>query len=344
MVKLGLGQPYSKVIIPNKVRGIADLTKPASSLGAGGMFFFGSLFFFVYTDQQAAIVESLPVIFWATLAVVFSHGASQSMNMAEDAEIDSNTEHKQDRPIPSGVVSEEEARSVSWILIGSSITAAYMTKLTFGVFITVLCFFGVFYNLDPIRAKERIISIPWQAVSRGLLPFPAIWAAYGDPLSMTPWVLGIFMFWYVMGFQNSADIIDKDVDAEYGIRTFVVVYGVDGTLRIATGCTVLMILTILAGVGWGLLPFSLLSMLGIIPFCVAMLFYITEYPGSVSGATGNHPAWLWYYIGLVLSVIIPLATEAIYYSGGLNFWNTLLVVCQHGLLLPTGIVTKRNKE
>jgi len=44
---------------------------------------------------------------------------------------------------------------------------AYLVNSTFGVGVSVLVLMGVFYNLAPIRAKERIISIPWQAVSRG---------------------------------------------------------------------------------------------------------------------------------------------------------------------------------
>jgi 4-hydroxybenzoate polyprenyltransferase len=241
-----------------------------------------------------------------------AHGASQALNMAEDAEMDRNTPHKQNRPIPSGIITEEEARTLAWIAILAAVGRAYITDTTFGVFVSVLVFFGIFYNLSPIRAKERIISIPWQAASRGLLSFPTIWAAYGNPWQPFPWVLGTFMFFYVLSFQNSADIIDREVDEEYGIKTFVVVLGVKRTMFVALGGTIAMIATLGIGVAYGIVPVELLSMLLIIPFCAWMLWTMWDRPYTIDETTGNHPAWLWFYVGMVLCVVIPFATELAY--------------------------------
>lgn len=307
-MKLGLGHSYDRVqFLSKKSRAYIDLTKPASSVGVAGGYFIASIFYFMYYSQpfewQAIIAVSM--------SIFLAHSASQSLNMAEDAEMDRNTPHKQNRPIPSGVVTEEEARTVSWFASGWSLSMAFMVKWQFGVMVLGLLFFGIFYNLSPIRAKERIISIPWQAISRGLLSFPAVWIAYGSVWSWEPWILGLFMFFYVMGFQNSADIIDRDIDEEYGIRTFVVEYGVDGTLKIASMCVGAMMTVIGGAVMFGLLPDYFLWMLAIIPFCVVMLYYMWRYPYHISDTTGNHPAWLWFYIGMVGCVTIPLIVVAV---------------------------------
>lgn len=304
-MKLGLGHSYDRVeVLSVKSRAYIDLTKPASSVGVAFGYLIASLFYHLY--YEVAIISNLLDMLAVSLAIFLAHSASQSLNMAEDADMDRETEHKQNRPIPSGVVSEDEARTLSWIAAGWAISLAFLVKWSFGAVVLLLLFFGVFYNLDPIRAKERIISIPWQATSRGLLSFPAVWAAYGSIWEIEAWVLGVFMFFYVMGFQNSADIIDREVDAEHGIRTFVVEYGVDGTLKIASMCVGAMMVVLGGAVSFGLVPEAFIWMLAIIPFCIIMLYYMWRYPYHISDTTGNHPAWLWFYIGMVLAVSIPL--------------------------------------
>lgn len=313
MVKWGLGESYDKVnVLPVKARAYLDLTKPASSIGVGGAYALGSLFYFYFTNQADLIIAQSRDIIFVIVTMVFAHAASQAMNMAEDAEMDTQTPHKQNRPIPSGIVSEEEARMLAWFFMLFAIGRAYLVNSTFGGFTTLLIIFGIFYNLEPIRAKERIISIPWQAASRGLLLFPAIWAAYGDPWQLTPWILGLVMFFYVLGFQNSADIIDSEVDEKFGIKTFVVVFGLDNTILIAELCTIAVIIIIFGATELGLIESHLIWMEAIIPFCLIMIYHMDQYPQKVSDRTGNHPAWLWYYVGMVLLVLIPLLAEIVY--------------------------------
>ena len=311
-MKLGLGDSYDKVFINKKLRAYADTTKPASTLGVMGVYLMASIFFYYYTGQPDAIATDFRDIIYVVVTVGLAHGASQAMNMAEDAEMDMETEHKQNRPIPAGIISQEEARTVAWVLILAAVGRAYLVNSTFGAVMSVLIFMGVFYNLDPIRAKERIISIPWQAASRGLLSFPAIWAAYGDLRSPTPWILGTFLFFYVLGFQNSADIIDRHVDEDHGIRTFIVEYGVVGTSYIALASTLLMVGVIGGSVQLGYLPVRLLATLLIIPFCLGMWFHMRYNPHRMSNATGNHVTWTWFYLGMVLSVAIPMSVEILH--------------------------------
>jgi len=309
-MKLGLGDTYENVsVLTPKARGYFDLTKPASSLGAGSTYLIASVFYFLFTNQAYSIIPNFWTIIYATLTVIFVHGGSQAMNMAEDAHMDRETPHKQNRPIPAGIVTEEEARTISWILIFFGVGRAFIVSEVFGIVMSIAAFMGVFYNLSPIRAKERIISIPWQAVSRGLLSFPLVWAAYGDILTVTPWVLGVFMFFYVFGFQNSADIIDKEIDEKYGIKTFVVVFGEQKIPYVAAGSMLCMTGVIILAVSANVLPVRMFAILLILPFCIIMLYHLTFNTYAINESTGNHPAWLWMYIGLVLTVTFPLLAE-----------------------------------
>lgn len=307
-MKLGLGEPYEKVnILPPKIRAWLDLTKPASTLGIMFSVIAGSVFYIGYTGNAVPLRDIIAV----SVISAASHGASQAMNMAEDAEMDAETEHKKNRPIPSGEATKEEARAISWILLTVSISWSFMLNTTFGIFMAFLALLGVFYNLNPIRAKERIISIPWQATSRGLFMFPVIWAAYGDPWSLDAWVLGTFMFFYVFGFQNSADIIDEEADRKHGVRTFVVEFGVKRVAMIATGAMFMMIFTLFISIQTGVLPDFMYSMVLILPFCGMMVYHMAAHPYKVDSKTGNHPAWLHFYIGMVLSVVIPAVTVVV---------------------------------
>lgn len=309
-MKWGLGQSYDRVqFLSKKSRAYLDITKPASTLGVMGGYLIGSFFYFYYIGEASSIIAQLNTIIFVVVTMGLAHGASQAMNMAEDAEMDRNTPHKQNRPIPSGIITEEEARTLAWFAMLAAVGRAFLTDRTFGMFVVVLVIFGIFYNLSPIRAKERIISIPWQAASRGLLSFPTIWAAYGNPWQPLPWLLGVFMFFYVLGFQNSADIIDREVDEEYGIKTLIVVLGVRRTLLVALGATIGMVVTLGVGVVSGIVPEKHISLLLIIPFCAWMLWTMWDKPYTIDDRTGNHPAWMWFYVGMVLMVTIPLGTE-----------------------------------
>lgn len=311
-MKTGLGESYDKVQFLNKkTRAYIDLTKPISSVGAGIAFLLASVFYFYYTGQQHLIPDYYMDIIYASATILFAHSASQVMNQAEDAEMDSETEHKQNRPIPAGIVSVDEARSLAWILSAFAFARAFMVHWQFGIMVSIMLGMGIFYNLNPIRAKERIISIPWQAVSRGLLPFPTVWSAFGNPLDPTPWALGVFMFFYVLGFQNSADILDRHVDEKYGVRTFVVEFGVRGTTNIALACMFAMVLSLGGAIEFELLPYDYVWMLSVMPFTVVMWLHMRLNPYTVSERTGNHPAWAWFYFGLVLCVLTPLIIEVL---------------------------------
>jgi len=312
-MKLGLGESYDNVsVLTPKMRAYLDITKPASTLGVMGLALMASLFYFLYMGEMASLGDRLRDVVFVVVTLGFAHGGSQALNMAEDAEMDSDTEHKQNRPIPSGVITEEEARTLAWFLLVAAIARAFMVDSTFGVGVATLSLMGVFYNLSPIRAKERIISIPWQAVSRGLLSFPVVWAAYGRVTNPAPWVLGVFMFFYVFGFQNSADIIDRYADAKYGIRTFVVEFGVKETATIALGSMFMMMATVAIGIEVGFIPDTMVSLLLIIPFCLVMWYHMRFNPHYISEKTGNHPAWLWFYVGMVLCALIPVLTLYFY--------------------------------
>lgn len=309
-MKLGLGQSYDRVRFLNKkTRAYIDLTQPASSIGATVAFFLASLFFFAYHGEVSSAFSNYTDLIYASATIFLAHAASQVMNQSEDAEMDAESDNKNTRPIPSGIVSEDEARSIAWILSYLAFFRSFLVSVEFGVMVSVSLFFGIFYNLRPIRAKSRIISIPWQAVSRGLLSFPLVWAAYGDVTSIIPWALGVVMFFYTLGYQNTADLSDIVVDRKYGIKTVAAEYGVDGVLGLMLVSTGFLALSTGAFTILGVFDEKLMWLVAIVPYCGVMYTWVSWRPLSVSGITGNHPAYLMYYFGMVGIVILALLTQ-----------------------------------
>jgi 4-hydroxybenzoate polyprenyltransferase len=309
-MKWGLGDSYDRVeYLPVKIRAYLDLMQPASTLGLMTTFALASVFYYFYMGEPSLIYSNYQQIIYATFTIGISHGASQTLNMAEDAEIDKQTEHKENRPIPAGIVSVKEARAIAWVLIAVALFRGFVMNMQFGVMVSVALFFGVFYNVEPIRAKEKIYGIPWQAISRGLIAFPLVWSAYGNLYSLFPWVIGVVMFFYVLAYQNSADIIDKDVDREHGISTFVAEFGIKRTVYIGLGSLSVMVAVVHTAIESNLLPRRYLILLAVVPYCLYMSYCMYQTPEQVTETTGNHPAYLMYYLGFLFFVALPLYVE-----------------------------------
>lgn len=307
MVKLGLGDSYDKTIIPKKIRAYGDITKPASSIGVMFTIPFAAI---IYGEMYKGAGLSFVLANWATVVyasvtALLLHGGSQALNMAEDAFIDKQTEHKQNRPIPSGVISEEEARSLAWIFIFVGVTRAFTITNQYGIFAVILAFMGVFYNLDPIRAKKHLwINLVWQALSRGLILYPAAFAVWGAGYTPMAWGMGIVAFFLVLSLQNSADLPDMEMDEKYNIITPAVHHGPDELIKIMLGISGIMFTSIIVLIQLDVIPnFWTLYLLSI-PI-VLSLMKLKRNPEGTSDISGQSTVWYAYYGSLASLYILP---------------------------------------
>jgi len=306
-MKLGMGQSYDRVILSKKIRAYFDLTKPASSVGIMLAIPFTAILYgeLYHTSGVDFLAQNWDTVLFAATTMFFLHGGSQTMNMAEDAEMDMKSSHKQNRPIPAGVVSVEEARSIAWILIMAGVARAFVTSISFGVYAVVLAFFGVFYNLEPIRAKERLwTNLVWQAISRGLLLYPATFAVFGDPLNPIAWGMGVVAFLLVLSLQNTADFSDVKIDEEYGVITPAVHYGLEDLTKIMVGIVLVMFSVLLLLIETGILPnFWSLCVLAIPIFW--SLWNLWKEPNEISALSDNHITWYVFYFCLACLYMLP---------------------------------------
>jgi len=308
MVKLGLGDSYDKTIIPRKIRAYADLTKPASSIGVMLTIPFSAIFYGELYHTGGGIeflLDNLLTVIYASVTMFLLHGSSQAMNMAEDSFIDEQTPHKKNRPIPAGVVTEEEARSLAWIFMFVGVSRAFTINAQFGIFSVILAFFGVFYNLDPIRAKKYLwINLSWQAASRGLFLYPATFAIWGAGLNVIGWTMGVSAFMLVLSMQNTADFSDVGIDEQFGITTPAVHHGLNNLTVIMGAIALVMFGFISLSNSFGVLPNLWSLYLLAIPI-IWSLVYLWKYPGDISNIGGNSPTWYVFYASLASLYILP---------------------------------------
>jgi len=312
MVKLGLGESYDKTLINKKIRAYIDVGKPASSLPVTLTIICASIMYAELNgmDGIGFVLNNWTDVIYASITAFLLHSASQSLNMAEDAHIDRQTEHKQNRPIPSGVITEEEARSLAWIFMFVGIARAFTITPEYGLFAIVLAFMGVFYNLDPIRAKKKLwVNLIWQAVSRGLLLYPAAFAVWGDATNPVAWGMGVVAFLLVLSLQNSADLPDTEMDEKYDIITPAVYYGAIPLIQIMAGISLLMFIVLGIFIYLNIVPNFWLVYLLSVPIALSLI-KLYRNPQETSDISGQSAVWYAYYGSLASLYILP-ATQLI---------------------------------
>lgn len=251
--------------------------------------------FGVLTPVKDVTLEHFYTAIYVGITLALAQATGQALNQYADAELDKII--KGYRPIPSGLVSKEEALGLSWLLAMFAVARAFTISTFFGLVILTLLFFAVFYSLAPFSPRKihPLINTGWMAVSRGFLPMFAIWSVYGDLNGA--WRYSILAFLWVMGFQATKDEPDCQGDKAFGIKTIPNTYGLRGLLTTMMVCIGIYIALAIR--------FNILVMLLILPLAVTAILTTKRQ----SGLTENTLAWCCFYAGLGLLYILMFINE-----------------------------------
>jgi 4-hydroxybenzoate polyprenyltransferase len=249
-------------MLPEKLKVWINLFRPFTLIAPLIAVIFGVIAQLSYQGELYLFWQRWYDVFFASITLMAAQAIGQILNQTEDVEIDIANK-KGYRPIPSGKISKDEARSIAWILAIFALRG-FFTNIAFGTFISILIIFGVFYSLNPIRIKKRLwLNTGWLAISRGLLPLPAVWSIFGNPLDPTPWLIGSVIAIWVLAWQNAKDFNDVEGDREFGIMTPSVYHGQR---------TLASIMILLSGASFALLYIYIF--LGLLPKSMYMLFIL----------------------------------------------------------------------
>lgn len=289
--------------IGERIRGFFDLMRPFTILGGLTAGFF--------LTMLAAKVYGVPFDFslalFVGLILGLLQGASQTLNQSiqEELEIDKISGKAEYRPTGRGIISLNEGKIFATILYVAAIACAFFIKPLFGLFISIIAFFGVFYTLPPIRAKRFfLVSNVWQGIARGMLPIFSVFAIFGNPFTPLSVSLASVIGVWMVGAQASKDHGD-DVkgDSMYGIQTFFVRLSENQGLYLmgvfmGTAFVLLAIFTSL-----NLLPSIFLLLLILVIPSVLILYFLKN--NCVAHLLENDAGWVSMYLSLALWYILP---------------------------------------
>lgn len=251
--------------------------------------------FGVLTSVKEISFPHFSTAIYVGVTLALAQATGQALNQYADWKLDKII--KPYRPIPSGLVSREEALGLSWLLAMFAIGRAFTISTFFGLVVLMLLFFAVFYSIPPCSPRKihPLANVLWMAIARGFIPMFAVWSIYGD-LSKA-WTYSILALVWVMGFQSSKDVPDVEGDKKFGIKTIPGEYGLRGLLASMISATFLY--------GAIALYFREYMMLLILPLA-ALAILTTQ---KQSKLTENTYCWLSFYVGLGLIYVLMFISE-----------------------------------
>jgi len=230
--------------ISSKFSSYASLCRPYTILGA----FLAGLFLDILFSRLSVNGLHLfhSILVGITLALLQSGGQILNQSIQEEVEIDI-LNGKTYRPVVNGSISLLEGQILSSLMFIGGVSLAFCLNFNYGIFSLLIAFFAIFYTVPPLRMKKRfLLNNLWQGIARGLLPAVYVSSAYPS-FGFLPVLFGVVIAIWVSGFQASKDFNDLDGDSKFNIKTFPVVLGKEGALK-------------------------LMSVFGLISFCVLNLF------------------------------------------------------------------------
>lgn len=279
------GYPRVKKRYFGKLAAYIQLLRPFTLFAA----FLAGLFGTVAPVGDITFTHLIKAIYvGATLA--FAQGCGQCLNQYADVEIDKII--KGYRPLPSGTVTREEALGLSWLLALLAIGRGFTISVFFGLMVLVLLFFAVFYSLAPFspRRINPILNVGWMAISRGFLPFVAVFSIYGNVYDSLKYALLGFI--WVFAYQSTKDINDTRGDAKFGIKTIPLSYGLRGLTKFMVIVTILFYLFAVY--------FELLLVFLLLPLSLMALIGMKK---QIKGAE-NNLGWIAMYTGLGMLYVL----------------------------------------
>jgi len=251
--------------------------------------------FGVLTPVKEITFQHLYTAIYVGITLALAQATGQVLNQYADVELDKII--KGYRPIPSGLVSREEALGISWLLAIFAVGRAFTISTFFGLVVLTCLFFAVFYSLLPFSPRKihPLANVSWMAFSRGFLPMFAVWSVFGT-LDYA-WIYSVLAFIWVMGFQSSKDVPDVDGDNKFGIKTIPESYGLKGLVVSMAICTIIY--------GVTSLYFKRYVMLSILPLGALAIFTTNKQ----SRLTENTYSWTSFYVGLGLIYVLMFLNE-----------------------------------
>ncbi|WP_435529745.1 4-hydroxybenzoate octaprenyltransferase [Paramixta manurensis] len=166
-------------------------------------------------------VPPLGVLLVFVLGVFFMRAAGCVVNDFADRKIDGHVKRTRGRPLPSGMVSEKEAKGLFVILV----LISFALVLTMNAMTIWLSFAGLALAfIYPFM--KRYTNLPQVVLGAAFgWSIPMAWAAVSEALPLTCWlVFAAYMCWTV-AYDTEYAMVDRDDDLRIGVKSTAILFG-----------------------------------------------------------------------------------------------------------------------
>lgn len=180
-------------------------------------------------------IPSLNVLLVFVLGVFFMRAAGCVVNDFADRKIDGHVKRTASRPLPSGAVSEKEAK----LLFVALALVSFALVLTMNAMTIWLSFAGLALAwMYPFM--KRYTHLPQVVLGAAFgWSIPMAWAAVSESVPLTCWLLFLANICWTVAYDTQYAMVDRDDDLKIGVKSTAILFGrfdklIIGLLQLAT--------------------------------------------------------------------------------------------------------------
>ncbi len=244
-------------------------------------------------------VPPLPVLVVFVLGVFVMRAAGCVINDFADRKVDGFVKRTAGRPLPSGAVSEKEAK-ILFVLLG---LLAFALVLTMNL-MTILLSLGGLALAWCYPFMKRYTHLPQVVLGAAFgWAIPMAWAAVSESLPLECWLVFLANICWTVAYDTQYAMVDRDDDIKIGVKSTAILFGrydklIIGLLQLAT-----LGLLALVGLLMQLNAFFYWSLLGAAALFLYQqkLIVRRERDACFQGFLNNNYVGLVVFIGVVLN-------------------------------------------
>ncbi len=170
---------------------------------------------------SAKTFPPLSIFFVFTAGVVVMRAAGCVINDYADRKIDGHVKRTQHRPLPSGRVSEKEAKLLFLVLV----LLAFILVLTMNLNTILLSIVGLFLAaIYPFM--KRVTSLPQVILGAAFgWSIPMAWMAVSNDVPVVCWLLFAANLCWTVAYDTQYAMVDRDDDLKIGVKSTAILFG-----------------------------------------------------------------------------------------------------------------------
>ncbi|WAH51197.1 4-hydroxybenzoate octaprenyltransferase [Pseudescherichia vulneris] len=166
------------------------------------------------------------------------------VNDYADRKFDGHVKRTANRPLPSGAVSEKEARNLFIVLV----LLAFVLVLTLNL-MTILLSVAALALAWTYPFMKRYTHLPQVVLGAAFgWSIPMAFAAVSESVPLSCWLMFLANILWAVAYDTLYAMVDRDDDVKIGIKSTAILFGRHDKLIV--GILQILVLVLMAAVGW----------------------------------------------------------------------------------------------